>query len=164
MLDLSRAMGMGEQSIYNAFGNKESLLQAALRHYRGEQLEHIMGDLMRPDASKAAIVGVFENLVALAPRDGHGCLIVQCRQLGDGVSDGARSEAEAHAAQVERAFHRAIVRGVDNGEFATDDPQSLARYFNVALHGFAVATATVRSKAALRRVVALVLAPLSAAH
>ncbi len=160
MAELSRVMGMGEQSIYNAFGNKASLLKAAFDHYKAQQIEVVMGPLLEPDASRQAIEAVFYNLCQAAPSDGHGCLITHCRELGDASGNDVRADADEHTQLIERSFAKAIARGVALGEFECSDVRALARYFAVAMHGFSVTKREGRSQASLRRVVKLILAPL----
>ena len=58
MQALSQAMEMGEQSIYNAFGGKESVFQHALERYCVEA-ESFFAGLTAPGASLGAIESFF---------------------------------------------------------------------------------------------------------
>ncbi len=64
--DLIRAMGIGRQSLYNAFGDKQALYREALVVY---QRGTISGHLRRLDSSPSPIEGLYALLQGLTPQD-----------------------------------------------------------------------------------------------
>lgn len=64
--DLQRAMGIGRQSLYNAFGDKRRLYLEALRAY---QRRTIGGHVERLTSPASALDGIRDLLVGLTPAD-----------------------------------------------------------------------------------------------
>ncbi len=73
--DLVSAMGIGRQSLYNAFGDKRRLYLEALRGY---QRKTTGGHLSRLNSAASPIEGVINLLAGLVPDDdrlrGLGCM------------------------------------------------------------------------------------------
>jgi len=61
--DLVREMSLGQQSIYNAFGDKKSLYNIVLDHYEETVLTPRLSDLEKPEASKQEIVRFLAHTV-----------------------------------------------------------------------------------------------------
>ena len=154
MSALSRAMGMGEQSIYNAFGNKEAVFQAALEHYcQGAQRALQDLEAGHPDP-RTAIECFFTRIIEGIAADGQPCLVAQSC-LND-VSQ-KRAIAGIINGQMERvqgAFEAAIRAGIDQGVFDCEDPAGLARYLNLTLQGLNIMARTTTSKEQLEALIA----------
>ncbi len=149
---LSNAMQMGEQSIYNAFGNKESLYLRALEHYCAET-QAAFHALAHPDASFGAIEAFFEMIVASMDESAAPCLVTQTCVNGRQVGAEAIRIARAHMRRLETLFQRAIANANDRGELRCDDPKTASRYLNMALQGLGVLALSGTSKSARRKVV-----------
>ena len=156
MQALSEAMQMGEQSIYNAFGTKERVYQAALEHYASEA-EGFFGALAAPGASRAAIAAFFAQLVHVVSGDAPPCLVMQtCLSHGSDGSAAAR-KASQHLRKVEGYFHMAIVNAVERGESHCEDPRTAARFLNMTMAGLGVMARSGVSKRSLRKIAELAL-------
>lgn len=64
--DLLRAMGIGRQSMYDAFGGKQRLYRDALERY---QQESVAGHLARLRSGSSPLAGIEALLIGLIPTD-----------------------------------------------------------------------------------------------
>lgn len=141
MSALSRAMGMGEQSIYNVFGNKEGLFQAALRHYCQTATDWQTLDDLGDDA-RATIEAFFAAMVTQLAQGGSPCLVTQsCLATAAEKRDVARI-LEAQMRRNEQVLQHAIEVGVAQGNIVCADPAGLARFLNLTLQGLNVVART----------------------
>ncbi len=162
MQALSAAMGIGEQSIYNAFGTKEQLYAAALARYVDHDASAALRALEAPDAGLETIRAWFLGLadqLAEAP-DASPCMVLEQHVRPATDCSAARERSTQHTRRIERAFLRALERAGADGAAALEDPRTMARYLLVSMHGLAVVGRTGVSKRALRKVVRQILAPL----
>jgi AcrR family transcriptional regulator len=76
--DLERATGVGRSSLYNTFGSKRRLFEAALARYEETFIELLLGPLERQGAGLRHAAGFFSNLHALfgEPWSQRGCLLI----------------------------------------------------------------------------------------
>lgn len=139
--DLVKAMGLGRQSLYNAFGGKRQLYVEALRAY---QLQSIAGHLQRLNAPASPLDGIRDLLTGLAPDDDArralGCMGVG--SVGEfGVTDAElmRMRAEASAGLDARLTAR-VREGQDLGEIApAADAHDIARFVQMTMTGLQLA-------------------------
>ena len=77
LADLETHLGLGRQSLYNTFGDKQSLFLKVLERYRRNVAEGVLAQLNAPDAGLDAIRAFFktsvESLTAPGPR--RACLV-----------------------------------------------------------------------------------------
>jgi AcrR family transcriptional regulator len=126
--DLLKAMGIGRQSLYNAFGDKRALYLEALERY---QAESTASHLHRLDDPASPLEGLRALLVGLIPKDDRlrakGCLGVGA--VGEfGISDAELVALRAKAAplMVGRLVAR-IREGQASGELdPAVDPEAAA--------------------------------------
>ena len=112
LADLEAHLGLGRQSLYNAFGDKHALFLKALDRYRRDAGGAAFGQLNAPDASLDAIRGFFRwTVTSLTSSDArHGCLVTNT------ISDRGSQDSDAmlrcnHARDaLERAFRRALAQ------------------------------------------------------
>jgi len=154
MQALSDAMGMGEQSIYNAFGSKEQVFQRALDQYCSDSTQ-AFEKLAAPGASRGAIKAFLYGVVDHMTGDAPACLVTQTclSRQEDGSPVASRLSGQMRA--VEKQFQRAVEQAVELGEARCDDPKSAARFFNMTMQGLSVLAKCGTSKRALRQQVAL---------
>src|SRR5690348_10615542 len=75
--DLTRHLGLGQGSLYAAFGDKDGLYRAALAHYRATLAADALRDLQRAGDARSAIRSMMvERIRIAAGSDGRGCLAV----------------------------------------------------------------------------------------
>lgn len=122
--DIIDATGLGRQSIYGAFGDKQSLFIRCLREYTqsGQDISHVL-------AGTGSVLGSFREflvdaLANAARSKGRGCL------LGNTVAEmvpghPAITDVAQHAyADLEETFKSALAHGRITGEIRSD--QTLA--------------------------------------
>ena len=138
MSALCDRMGLGRQSVYNAFGDKEALFAEALTHYRQKMLEPMIQRLSAPGSGLAnieQILDAWEERARCADSD-HGCLLVN--SIAEfGMSEPRISKALAlMLGEMEAAFYGALKRADEDGELAPGrDPRSLARLLTTVGQG-----------------------------
>jgi TetR/AcrR family transcriptional regulator, transcriptional repressor for nem operon len=76
--ELSDSMGIGGASLYNAYGDKRALFDAALDHYCNGSMRERMARLEQRTSGLEAIEGFFADVIekSLKDRDRKGCLLV----------------------------------------------------------------------------------------
>lgn len=82
--DLTRHLGIGQGSLYAAFGDKDGLYRAALDHYRATLAAAALRDLEAGDGARAAIRTMLLERARIATEGGgRGCLAVNaaCERL-----------------------------------------------------------------------------------
>lgn len=136
--DLSLSLGIGQPSLYNAFGNKAALFEEVVERYdRGPG--GFVDDAITQESTAASVM---RRILQEAPRNytrkdmPPGCLIA-CGDAGD-------MDPKAHAVLVkvrEAKLHSIasqIQRDVANGVLPADtQPQALAAYFMTVIRGLA---------------------------
>lgn len=78
MADIVAATGVARYGLYQEFGDKDELYQAALTRYRMIMRSNLLGPLLEADADLDTIEAHFERLLTmLADGDRRGCLACQ---------------------------------------------------------------------------------------
>ncbi len=129
--DLVNHMGINRGSIYDTFGDKQSLYYAALEHYQQTAGSVAMAPIAESASPLMAIRQVFANLVDEAV----------CDQLRGGCfAVNAAVELAAHDSKIAEhskgaicgmtvGFQSALARAIEMGELPTDtDTLALARF------------------------------------
>ena len=76
LTDLTNEMGIGRQSLYNAFGDKHSLFVEAIKHYVSRNSQPLIGILQAPGSGVSNIGKALEAVVSIATSgDCCGCLV-----------------------------------------------------------------------------------------
>jgi phosphoadenylyl-sulfate reductase (thioredoxin) len=133
-------MGIGRQSLYNAFGDKHSLFVEAMKHYASRNSQPLIDILRAPGSGVNNIRQALEAIVALMTSGNCcGCLvtnsIVELAPHDEEVAEVVRSALT----RVEKAFKDAVDRAVASGEISADtDARAMARFLNNTLHGMVV--------------------------
>ena len=139
--DLLKAMGIGRQSLYNAFGDKRRLYLEALEAY---QADSTASHLRRLDDPASPLEGLKALLVGLAPKDdrlrARGCLGVGA--VGEfGISDAELVALRAKTAPL--IFGRLAARiraGQALGEIDPGmDPEAAARHVLLSMQALQLA-------------------------
>lgn len=163
MTALCAEMGLGRQSVYNCFGDKESLFAEALEHYERIQLQPIISQLQAPGSGLANVNAVLEAWSDAAMRQSKGCLMAN--SIAEiGMREPRLTKTLGRMlARVEDAFCEALQRAMNDGEIASDrDPRALARLLTTVGQGGAMVSKIDPSGAVTRdtiETVRLLLAP-----
>ena len=160
--DLTRHLGIGQGSLYAAFGDKDGLYRAALEHYRATLAADALRDLKEGADVRSAVRAMLVGRVRVAAGDGgRGCLMVNAacerlprdpsvRRLVRDVQDASR---DALAEVLEAAAER--------GEISRrHDPRTLAEFLVTFLNGLLVAAKVAPEPRTLEPLVEVALASL----
>lgn len=137
--ELSNEMGVGRQSLYNCFGDKESLFAQALDRYARARLQPIIDTLRAPGSGVANVRRVLDFWES-QPRETTrmGCLMANT--IAEfGMRDPRLAKAlEQLLRQMESAFRDALDRAAAAGELPPGrDPGELARLLTTLGQGLA---------------------------
>ncbi len=155
MTELTEATGVGRQSLYNTFGDKQGLFLAALERYVAATRAVVRDHLLAGDGGIEAIRA--HLLAAIARRTsgaGPRCCLAALSALERADDDETRRGVRAVFAIVEDAFVQALVAGMQRGEITTGkSPRELARFLVMSVNGLGVLAAAGTSRAALEPLV-----------
>ena len=120
LADLESRLGLGRQSLYNTFGDKQALFLKALTRYQRAVAEGPVAHLHIPgaglDAIRAFLLATVESLTT--PGSRRTCLMVNTI-LERGTQDAEASLRCNHArVELERALRRALAQARKRGEIA----------------------------------------------
>lgn len=152
--DLAFAMGMNRPSIYNAFGNKESLYRLALAQFCGQLDLGIEQALkVEPDLRKGLVKFYDQALdVYCGAKPALGCLMI-CTAPADAIAHPeVRNDLKALMARVDDQLARRITDAIRNGDFpASGDPKLVAKLIQGVLHSLAIRARAGESKSSLKK-------------
>jgi TetR/AcrR family transcriptional repressor of nem operon len=140
--DLLDAMGINRGSMYNSFGDKETLFVQAVEHYCTRSRESISAILKRPGSALDNVREVVRSRgVAAASGPVRGCLVtntaVEMAPHVSAVSD----TLTYHFSRLELMIRNALERAVDSGELShLADTRALARFLVAVDQGLMVFT------------------------
>jgi TetR/AcrR family transcriptional repressor of nem operon len=163
LADLEAHLGLGRQSLYNTFGDKQALFLKALERYRREASQGPIAHLAAPGAGFAAIRKYFTATVDALTATEHrrSCLLVNT-MLERGSQDAeALLRCNVARADLERSLRRALGQARGRGEVAKDlDVEATATLLVVQGYGLAVLSKSGASAADLHAAVEALLARL----
>jgi TetR/AcrR family transcriptional regulator, transcriptional repressor for nem operon len=120
--DLVDALGIGKGSLYNTFGSKHRLFEAALERYRDSQVATLVTMLEEPGPVQARLRKALTYLTKtdLADPDHRGCLAVNtAAELGRSDEDALRLVRRMFD-RTEAAFRALVEEGKRAGEIAAE--------------------------------------------
>lgn len=138
--DLLKNMGIGKKSLYDTFGNKQSLFLKALEHYSNSIIRDMRDCLADAGSPLGNLKQLLRNLQNIHSQPGScGCM------LGTNIADfNTDDEAIAkvmrgYLRQVEDIFTATLVRAQAEGEISPDaNPRNLARLLLCTTQGLAL--------------------------
>ena len=141
MADLESHLGLGRQSLYNAFGDKQALFLKALERYRHEAVQESLSVLTAPGAGIEAIRvyfrGTIERLTAETPR--RACLVANTIVERGSQDPEALLSCNVARTALERALRRVLTQARQRGEIAAEsDLESTVTLLVVQTYGLAV--------------------------
>ncbi|MER6002501.1 TetR/AcrR family transcriptional regulator [Nonomuraea angiospora] len=120
--DLVDALGIGKGSLYNTFGSKHALFEAALSRYRDSQAAALIEMLEEPGPVKDRLRRALRLLseMDLADPDRRGCMAVNtAAELGQ-ADENAAQLVRRMFDRTEDAFRALVEEGRRTGEIAAD--------------------------------------------
>jgi TetR/AcrR family transcriptional repressor of nem operon len=145
LADLEARLGLGRQSLYNSFGDKQALFVKALERYERQVAEGAVAQLNAPGAGLGEIRNFFRDSVKALTTPGprRACLVVNT------ILERGSEDAEAllhcnHARTgLERTFRRALAQAKSQGELAEGlDVEATATFLVVQDYGLNVLAKT----------------------
>jgi AcrR family transcriptional regulator len=139
--ELEKKTGLDRSSLYNAFGNKHAIFEAALDCYVEANLERRLAG-MRSEAADLAAVARFFTAMSEAfrtdPRASRGCLIVNSvTEVGASDTEVLR-RAERYRDNLRAAFAAALGRAAARGEVEVQRVRPRAEFLTAATLGLFV--------------------------
>lgn len=140
--DLTQRLGIGQGSLYAAFGGKDGLYRAALEHYRATLAADALRALEEGADARAAIRALLTERIRVAvERGGQGCLAVNaaCERL---PQDAATRRTVRDMQDASREALTEVLRAArDRGEIAErHDPHTVAAFLVTFLNGLLVSS------------------------
>ena len=163
LTELTNQLGIGRQSLYNAFGDKHSLFVEAVSHYVSQNSQPLIEILSAPGSAVGNIRNALETVASsVSGGDCRGCLITNAI-VEMAPRDGEVAKVvRAAVSKMEKAFKTTLDRAVDLGEIAAEtDTRAVARFLNNTLHGLVVMGKASSSKSALKDVINVALSKLA---
>jgi TetR/AcrR family transcriptional repressor of nem operon len=160
---LEGTLGIGRKSLYDTFGSKRALFLRALECYTDTVIERICGRLDHPDGT--AMENLERALGRLAEHhgsgDSKGCLLGVAMAQADADDAELAEVLTAYLGRLERAFERALRRGLAEGEVAQAvRPKDAARNLVALTQGMALLGRIDSTVAAQRSIIRAALAAL----
>ncbi|MEO9958671.1 MAG: TetR/AcrR family transcriptional regulator [Nisaea sp.] len=139
--DLVKVTGINRGSMYDTFGDKRGLFEAAIDFYISNVSAKRLAKMQSTDSALTAIRTYFEDLITFSVGDGRklGCLITNSVvELAphDPVIGGI---LRGSFARVEDVFHQTLLRAQDDGEIPSEiDARATARFMTATANGIRV--------------------------
>lgn len=135
--ELCEHMGLGRQSLYNTFGDKQALFAEALARYQRVRLQPMLDGLRAPGSGLANVHRVLDYWSEASADAAHkGCL------MANSIAEFGMREPRLSAelgkliGEIEEAFTDALERARDAGELPEGrDPRTLARLLTTVGQG-----------------------------
>lgn len=150
--DLTEGLGVSRQSLYDTYGDKQTLYHTALRRYLERGLDGIRRKLDDPAPVRAVMEGLFEGLISgNCSKGSPGCLMVNSMVELAPHDAQTRAIAQSHAREIEAMIAARLTLAQRKGEISrTKDPVALARFFYHTLLGLSVAARALDNRDTLR--------------
>ena len=162
--DLTSAMGIGRQSLYDTFGDKRRLYLEALGRYNTDSVGDLLERLIRAASPLAGIEAALRSVAHQPPELARlGCMGINAI-CEFGNADGEVSALRATSgARLDAGLQASVRAGQAAGEIGSDlDPRAAARFIGAAYAGLKVQAKAGAPAAMLDDVVALTVRALKA--
>jgi AcrR family transcriptional regulator len=132
--ELEQATGLAASSLYNSFGDKRGLFDAAFDHYLEAVLKRRIATYADPAQGLAGVRTLFLTLLAEPRGERHGCLITNTA-VEFGAADEERQRAVARGLEILRvALRDRLARAAHAGALAPATDPAIAAVKLVALY------------------------------
>ncbi len=153
--DLEAALGLSQSSIYNAFGSKQALLDAALDRYEARIDADLVMPLASSDTGLAAIDEFFAALGHWVTHDGRrGCMVINLMAEDGGETQAIRTRTRRYRRRVRTALRQALDRAAARDEIDGEELDVRADLLMSAVLGVNIAARGGASVGELRRLLA----------
>lgn len=115
--ELEAKLGLKQSSIYNAFGSKRGLLDAALDRYEAITDKELLRPLEQSEEGLAAIDTFFIALYHWITHKGRrGCMLINMMAEDGGETKAISKRTRHYRNRVRTAFHKTLMRSCTQGE------------------------------------------------
>jgi TetR/AcrR family transcriptional repressor of nem operon len=145
LADLETHLGLGRQSLYNTFGDKQTLFLKALERYQRAVAEGALAEIFAPGAGLAAIRAFFTSTVKslTAPGPRRACLMANTILERGSHDPDALLRCSRARTELERGLRSALAQAKTRGEVAPDlDVEATATLLVVQNYGLNVLAKT----------------------
>lgn len=123
--DLEARLGIGQSSLYKAFGSKDALLDAVVERYQGLVDARLLDPLAAGDHGLEALDRFLADLAEwLGGEDGRGCLIGRLMGEGTGRSASIAPRLDHYRERLGDSITSALERAAAAGEIDADTVSS----------------------------------------
>ncbi len=139
--ELIKYLGISKSSMYDTFGNKQQLYEAAIKAYRQKGTVFLKNQLQTHTSAKEGITSLFKNAITESVNDTKrkGCFIVNCTTEYLDNQPKIVQELLDNKVTFENILGEVIQRGIDNQEFNPNlDVKATATYLYTFLSGLRV--------------------------
>ena len=141
MQSLVKNMGINRSSLYETFGDKRSLFEAAITHYEKTRMQGMVDCLQEMGASKSAIAKVFESLIdqSISDEDRRGCFLTNTAIELSPHDPSVAQKIATDMKIVEKAFYQVLANAQAKGEIPLEkDLNQIAQYLTSSFQGIRV--------------------------
>lgn len=138
---LVESMGINRGSLYDTFGDKHSLFEAAITHYEKTKMQDMVDYLQEFGASKLAIINMFNHLIdqSISDQKPRGCFLTNTAIELCPHNPKIAKKVVMNLKIIEKAFYKVLVNAQEKGEISTkQDLNSIAQYLTSSLQGLRV--------------------------
>jgi len=137
--EIEERTGLNRSSLYQEFGSKRDLFDAALECYADQVVATLLAGLREPDASLDNVVALFRRLARLfrspASVSTNGCLLVNTTAELAARDDRVRPAAAKYRDGLRAGFAAALTNAAERGEIEADVVQIRAHMLASTLMG-----------------------------
>ena len=165
--DLVEATGINRGSMYDTFGDKRGLFQAAVDFYISNVSAKRLSKMLETESPLVAIRTYFEDLISFSVGDGRklGCLITNSVVELAPHDPTIGKILRGSFARVEDVFHQTLLRAQDKGEIPSQiDARAIARFMTATANGIRVFARADADSETLRDVVNSALSVIEGRH
>jgi TetR/AcrR family transcriptional repressor of nem operon len=157
--DLTRELGVSRQSLYDTYGNKNTLFHASLRRYLDRTVGYLDRTLDDEAPIKEVIAKFFDGVISNnCANSSSGCFMVNSMVELAPHDPEVRALAHAYARAFEGRMAKRLAAAQRKGEIdKAKDPVALAQFLYHTILGFAVAARTFGERDTMRTTAALAL-------
>ncbi|MFT5861406.1 MAG: TetR/AcrR family transcriptional repressor of nem operon [Flavobacteriales bacterium] len=156
MQDLVETTGLNRSSLYNSFGNKQSLYEMVLKKYQEDSKSLFQDALLRAGNPSEAIRNIFENALEnmIKDVDQKGCFSLNCKAELSRTGGTVRSLLEHNEAGSLKLFKNLVQEGQDheviNNENTAED---YAYYLYSAFQGLRMTGMLINDRSKLQKII-----------
>lgn len=149
--DLEAATGIGRQSLYNEFTDKDRLFVEAVEHYNQKVTQEAVDTLTADGSAIANVRTWLESLIATATRkDRRGCMLTNATMCVE-ITDETMQKATADVTRrLEKAIRFAVKTAIQQGQLPdTTNVATMSEYLLSTAQGILVLGRMGKSRAKL---------------